>query len=104
MWCNWGFAGRGMWLPHFAGPFALLLFIAVAALVVWLIRRFAFRSPRLKCPACGGWVEAAFLRCPHCGAGLKRHCRKCSGIIEAGWRFCPACEEEIDPQAKKEII
>lgn len=95
MWCNWGVVGGRMWWPHGwgVGPLGLLLLVGLVVLVIMLWRKSG-GDPRLTCPSCKGVVLAAYLRCPHCGATLKRHCPKCAGIIEATWKYCPTCEPE----------
>ncbi len=97
MWCNWGFMGGRMGWPHGFGIIGFLLLLGVIALLIALWRRYG-SSKQLKCPACNGAVQPAYLRCPHCGATLKRHCPKCAGIIEADWKYCPTCDESVQDQ------
>ncbi|MDA8164792.1 MAG: zinc ribbon domain-containing protein [Desulfobacteraceae bacterium] len=61
-----------------------------------LFRRKGFGGPAPACPACGGVVDPAFLRCPHCAAALKSHCPACSRIVESTWKYCPACRAEVN--------
>ncbi len=89
--CDWG----GGWheFPYFLGGLAALLILVcllgVAAVIYCHIRRNPFAQP--QCPACGGAVEEVFLRCPFCGAHLKRHCSTCHRIIASDLRLCPFC-------------
>ncbi len=94
--CNWGWMGGGMWWPHGFGFLGGLLMLAALIFVIYLFLKM-FNSPAgQKCPSCQGRIQAAFLRCPHCGAALKHHCRRCSTIIETGWQYCPSCEAGIN--------
>ncbi|MEW6488062.1 MAG: zinc ribbon domain-containing protein [Thermodesulfobacteriota bacterium] len=82
------------------------------ALVAWVV----FRAPRREgarsgapavCGRCGGTVEDAYFRCPHCGHALKTHCPACSRVVETSWSFCPYCREDVsrrtaaDPQPQE---
>ena len=97
MWCNWGWMGGRMWWPHGFGFFSFLLMLAAVVFLVSLLRKGKQSVPhKLKCPACAGEIQPVYLRCPHCGIGLKHHCPKCAAIIEATWKFCPTCESEIN--------
>ncbi len=95
MWCNIGLmAGRMGW-GHGLGPFGPLLFILVLVFLAYLLWKKLSGPRLLKCPACKGPVQGVYLRCPHCGTGLKRHCPHCAGIIETGWKYCPLCEADV---------
>ncbi|MBT4502274.1 MAG: hypothetical protein HOC74_31360 [Gemmatimonadetes bacterium] len=53
---------------------------------------------RANCPACGGRVEAAFLRCPECGFQLKINCPECGKIVETDRVNCPFCKIALRPR------
>ncbi len=43
------------------------------------------------CPQCHHAVEADFVRCPHCGAGLRKRCAACDRPLDIRWEICPYC-------------
>ncbi len=44
-----------------------------------------------SCPQCQHVVEADFVRCPHCGAGLRKRCAACDHPLDIRWEICPYC-------------
>ncbi len=83
--CTWGWPGTDY--------LALGLLLVLAAWLLIFLRRKAMLPQRTmsSCSACGGSLEPAYFRCPHCGKTLKGHCPNCSGIVESRWRYCPDC-------------
>ncbi|MDX6729350.1 MAG: hypothetical protein QOK49_4155, partial [Baekduia sp.] len=47
------------------------------------------------CPYCDHFVQADFLRCPHCLRKLKDPCATCAKPLDPAWKICPFCESEI---------
>ena len=47
------------------------------------------------CPYCDHFVQADFLRCPHCLRKLKDPCVNCSKPLDPQWTVCPFCEHEV---------
>lgn len=98
MFCDWGLLGGWHLFGGFSGTVLLLLLAGSVTLLV--LRKKEKTSHGIFCRSCGKEVEAAFLRCPRCGAILKDHCPKCSRLLENIWQHCPHCGETINNQAR----
>jgi RNA polymerase subunit RPABC4/transcription elongation factor Spt4 len=77
-----------------------MTFLGLAAFAAWLLLRSSRRSAGpipvvTECPRCGGGVQDAYFRCPHCGTALKTHCPACSRVVETNWSFCPYCSRDV---------
>lgn len=95
MYCNWGWAGGG-W--NFVGIllWGVLILGGIGLTAAFLTRKKADVPEEHTCPSCGGPVQNAYLRCPHCGGLLKKHCPSCSRLVQADWKYCPDCQAKLD--------
>ena len=54
---------------------------------------------KLACPSCRRSVEADFIICPFCRAGLKRPCPHCERPLNMAWQSCPYCTVPVTREA-----
>ncbi len=70
----------------------LILIVAIAIAVVWLLRR-ALAGPRAAAPPAGGVPQGDLVRCAHCGVNLPQAEARSAGgrhyCSEEHWRAGP---------------
>ncbi|MCD6383068.1 MAG: zinc ribbon domain-containing protein [Thermoplasmata archaeon] len=83
----------------------LIIVVAVAGALVYLIFIASRKTPMPVCANCGAEVPWDAVRCPHCGIEFSTEeieCGQCGAILPADTKVCPNCGAILRPEALEE--